>query len=118
MNKEVEKLLEKKGVEINALNGNEFQISINASGRRDEIEKYAKELDVKVEDGKQRYMTALDYVQLVASAITIIDFLLRMKKAYGSSLTIGIKSRITKKIVERPVDDVIETIINQAKKTT
>lgn len=118
MNKEVEKLLDKKGVDVNALTGKEFQISVNASGRKEEIEKYAKELDVKVEDSKQLYMTGFEYIQLIASAITIIDFLWRLKKAYGSSLTIGIKSKITKKIVERPVDDIIESIIKQAQKTT
>lgn len=118
MNKELEKLLEKKGIDVNTLTRNEFQISVNVSGRREEIEKCAKELDVKVEDSKQLYMTGFEYIQLIASAITIIDFLWRLKKAYGSSLTIGIKSKITKKIVERPVDDAIETIIKQTQKTT
>lgn len=88
-------------------------IDIDATGRMQEIENLASELGIEVEDSDIQYKTAIECVSLIGSVITIIDFLLKMKKKYGKTLLVGIQSAITKKVINIPVDDAIESIIRQ-----
>lgn len=79
-------------------------ISIDATGRRDELEKLAIELGLKIEDSSTQYLTAIDYISLVGSIITIIDFLVRIKELYGKQLLIDNKI---------PIDNAIHYILRQ-----
>jgi hypothetical protein len=114
MNKEIIDFLEKKGLLAESFDdAKEICIDINATGKRKEVEEIAKSLDIKVEESNTQYMTALDYISLIGSTITILDFLLKMKRLYGKTLMVSIKSVITGDMIEEPVDEAIEDIISQ-----
>lgn len=114
MDKEIIDFLSKKGLTVESFdNAKEQCIDINATGKRKEVEEIAKSLDIKVEESDTQYMTAFDYISLIGSTITILDFLLKMKRLYGKTLMVSIKSVITGDMIEEPVDDAIEDIISQ-----
>jgi hypothetical protein len=114
MNKEIVDFLAKSGLRAEALdNATEQRIDINVTGKRKEVEEIAKSLDIKVEESTTQYMTAFDYISLIGSTITILEFLLKMKRLYGKTLMVSIKSVITGDMIEEPVDDAIEDIISQ-----
>lgn len=114
MDKEIIDLLAKKGLTTESFdNAKELCIDINATGKRKEVEEIAKSLDIKVDESSTQYMTALDYISLIGSTITILEFLLKMKRLYGKTLMVSIMSTITGDMIEEPVDDVIEDIISQ-----
>jgi len=114
MDKEIIDFLEKNGLRAESLDtATEQCIDINVTGKRKEVEEIAKSFDVKVQESSTQYMTAFDYISLIGSTITILEFLLKMKRLYGKTLMVSIKSAITGEMIEEPVDDAIEDIISQ-----
>ena len=95
MEKEIIQLFSKFGIDIKNIDTEmKTSINIDATGRRKEIEDIAYELDIEIKEGKTQFMTAVECISLAGSVITIIDFLLKMKKKYGKTLMVGIKSSI------------------------
>lgn len=117
MEKEIIQLFSDFGIDIKNIDTQmKTCINIDATGRRKVIEDLAYDLDIEVEDSKTQFMTAVECISLVGSVITIIDFLLKMKKKYGRSLMVGIKSNIVKKNINVTVDNAIESIIKKQAK--
>ena len=79
-------------------------INIDATGRRKELEQLAENFTLKVEDSRIKYLTAIDYISLVGSIITIIEFLLQIKNRYGKRLLID----------NVPVDNAIRKLLKQS----
>ncbi|MBR5586095.1 MAG: hypothetical protein IKW36_07640 [Alistipes sp.] len=117
MEKEIIQLFSKFGIDIKNIDTEmKTSINIDATGRRKEIEDIAYELDIEIKEGKTQFMTAVECISLAGSVITIIDFLLKMKKKYGKTLMVGIKSSIIKKNINVTVDNAIESIIKKQTK--
>lgn len=117
MEKEIIQLFSKFGIDIKNIDTEmKTSINIDATGRRKEIEDIAYELDIEIKEGKTQFMTAVECISLAGSVITIIDFLLKMKKKYGNTLMVGIKSSIIKKNINVTVDNAIESIIKKQTK--
>lgn len=117
MEKEIIQLFSKFGIDIKNIDTEmKTSINIDATGRRKEIEDIAYELDIEIKEGKTQFMTAVECISLAGSVITIIDFLLKMKKKYGKTLMVGIKSNIIKKNINVTVDNAIESIIKKQTK--
>ena len=117
MEKEIIQLFSKFGIDIKNIDTEmKTSINIDATGRRKEIEDIAYELDIEIKEGKTQFMTAVECISLAGSVITIIDFLLKMKKKYGNTLMVGIKSSIIKNNINVTVDNAIESIIKKQTK--
>lgn len=117
MEKEIIQLFSKYGIDTKNIDTRmKTSIYIDATGRRQVIEDLAYELDLEVNDGKTQFMTAVECISLVGSVITIIDFLLKMKKKYGKTLMVGIKSSIIKRNINVTIDNAIESIIKKQNK--
>lgn len=115
MNSELKTFLEHNGIQdVDFLENRNTYIEIDSTGKQNSIESIADELGLSLDEGEDQFFSAIEIISVVGSLITIIDFLLKMKRLYGPSLKVRAKS-LAGRSIEMKIDDCLKKIVRDIK---
>lgn len=115
MNGELKAFLEHNGIQdVEFLENRNTYIEIDSTGKQDPIESIANELGLSLDEGEDQFFSAIEIISVAGSLITIIDFLLKMKRLYGPSLIVRAKS-LAGRNIEMTIDDCLKKIVKDVK---
>lgn len=115
MNRELKAFLEHNVIQdVDFLENRNIYIEIDSTGKQDVIESTANELGLSIDDGEDQFFSAIEIISVAGSLITIIDFLLKMKRLYGPSLMVRVKS-IGGRHIEMTIDSCLKKIVKDVK---
>lgn len=103
------------GINENQLVNRLISIEIDSSGKQQAIETIAEEMELLIDEGEEQNFSAIEIISVAGSLITIIDFLLKLKKKFGSSLFIRLKNK-NRRFIELTVDDALNRIVKDNQK--
>lgn len=92
MDKKIEKLLKEYGLTADMLQNTQEKIEIDLSGCREEIESWAEQLELSIEEDGVRNAGGGDYAVITGTAASIVTLLQMLQTAYGAGFEIGITS--------------------------
>lgn len=115
MDIELKSFLENNDLQEEILVNQNLNIEIDSTGKQQTIESISEEMGLSLDEGEEQFFSAIEIISVAGSVITIIDFLLRMKKLYGPSLMVRVKS-ISGRFIEMTIEDSLNKIVRDIKK--